>query len=164
MDFSFPVSFRIFPLQPYIMQRRGEMPGGRRCRKNISSSEFSGCLVWGWPLHYSYVGWSLITCQAATTLKQLFYWPSSPLTLLFLSSPLSLLLFLSSIFPVFTLTPMLFQSAKACTLQQQQTRDKTRTANKIPKSIKIHKNLPSSKDNKEGWAGWSNSNEIPCCL
>lgn len=82
---------RIFSLQPslhYAEERRDA--GGRRCRKNNFSSEFSGCLVWSWPLHYSYVGWSLITCRAATALKQLFYWPSSPLSfsISLLSSPL----------------------------------------------------------------------------
>ena len=63
-------SVRIFPLQHYIMQKDA---GRGSWRKNDFSSEFSGCLVC--PLHYSYVGWSLITCQAATALNQLFYWP-----------------------------------------------------------------------------------------
>ena len=64
-------------LSRFTLCRR--MLGGGTGRKNNFSSEFSGCLVC--PLHYSYVGWSLITCQAARVapaLKQLFYWPSVP--------------------------------------------------------------------------------------
>ena len=142
-------SVRIFPLQHYIMQKDA---GRGSCRKNDFSSEFSGCLVC--PLHYSYVGWSLITCQAATALNQLFYWPRALSSVsLGLSSALSVFCLPSLCPGVISLLRNVLYSAlhHSVAPATPQTTDKTRTANITEISVERERDEKKSDSPDSPW-------------